>query len=84
MQVAGPFTPVVLLIGALGAKIWLPAPLGLWEKASVPTGILHPALGSSQLQGEGVESGVPGSVSAAMGSRCFSPPRTHQGRRVPG
>lgn len=90
MRIAGPFGPAVLLIGALGAEIWLPAPRGHWKgfgtrgHPAPDPGRGAPAAPSLR---EKVPSagGVLGSVSVVMGSRCFSPlPCPHQGSRVLG
>lgn len=45
----------------------------LWYPQASRTQLWVWSLGSTQPQGEGVENGVPGIVSAVMGSRCFSP-----------
>lgn len=84
MQAAGPFIPVVLLIGALGA----PAPLGLREKASVPAGIPNPALGVEPRQhpatGRRGREWGPWHRFSCDGLPVLFPPCPHQGRRVPG
>lgn len=80
VQVCGSLHLAVLLVGALGAKIWLPAPCG-HGKGFVPTGIPHLTLGMEPL-GRGLHSRVLHSISAVMGSGCFSPHSPHQGSCV--
>lgn len=82
VQVCGSLHLAVLLIGALGAKIWLPAPCG-HGKGFVPMGIPHLTLAMEPV-GRGLSSGVLHSISAVMGSRCFSPHSPHQGSHVLG
>lgn len=69
--VCGSLHLAMLLVGALGAKLWLPAPCG-HGKGFVPMGIPHLTLGMEPL-GRGLSSGVLHSTLAGMGSQCFSP-----------
>lgn len=70
MQVCGFLHLAVLLVGALGAKIRLPAPCGR-GKGFVPMGIPHLTLGMKPV-GRGLSRGVLLSILAVMGSQCSS------------
>lgn len=70
MQVCRSLHLAVLLVGALGAKIRLPAPCGC-GKGFVPMDSPHLSLGMEPV-GRGLSRGVLHSILAVMGSQCSS------------